>query len=116
MIVVPSCVVCGESEIWLVWTSAAATPAFLTAAATLRLHRSSCEIAPVAVWARVSTVKSNEARSGTVVTVPLPETVIVFEGAGESAEWPRRGCATPAIAEATRSTAAMKRTQRSRIT
>jgi hypothetical protein len=70
MIVVPSCVVCGESEIWLVCTSAAATPAFLTASATAAAASPFRAIAPVAVWKRVSTVKSNEARSGTVVTVP----------------------------------------------
>jgi len=64
------CSVCGESEIWLVCTSAADTPAFLTASATAAAASPLCAIAPAAVWARVSTVKSNDARSGTVVTVP----------------------------------------------
>ena len=94
--------------------SAAATPAFFNAVATAAAASAFRAIAPVAVWARVSIVKSKEARSGTVVTVPLPLTVIVFAGA--SAERPRCGCATPAIAEAVRRTAAIGRAQRSRIT
>src|SRR6058998_536975 len=114
MIVVPSCVVWGESESWLVCTSAAGTPSPLIAWATDADTSPFLVIAAAAVAARVSTVKENEARSGTVVTVPLPETVIVL-AAGVSADRPRRGCATPAIAEATRSTAAMRRAQRSRI-
>src|SRR5437870_12678333 len=115
MIVVPSCVVWGESESWLVCTSAAGTPSPLIAWATDADTSPFRVIAAAAVAARVSTVKENEARSGTVVTVPCPLTVIaVF--AGVSVERPSCGCATPAIAAAARSTAAAKRTYRSRIT
>ena len=63
---------------------------------------------PAAVWARVSTLKENEARSGTVVTVPWPFTVIVFADVA-AAERPSCGWATPAIAEAARSTAASRK-------
>ena len=73
--------VCGESEIWLVWMSAAATPAFFKAAMTAAAASAVRASALEAVCARVSTVKENEARSGTVVTVPCPLTVIaVFAG------------------------------------
>src|ERR1700675_133358 len=111
---VPAWFVCGESETWLVWMSAGSTPAFLTADATAVAAAAFWASAALAVVARVSTVKSNPAWSGTVVTEPLPVTVIVFVVVVVAA-WQRRGWAIPAIAEATRRTPARRRMERSRI-
>ena len=100
MIFVPSCVVCGDSETSVVWRSAAATPAFFSAATTACSASAFADSAAVAVAPRVSTVNWNEARSGTATTEPLPVTVIVRGTGVVSALWARRGCATPAIAAA----------------
>jgi hypothetical protein len=88
--------------------SAEVAPAFLSAAITFVAALAFCASAPEAVLARVSIVKPKSARSGTLVTVPLPETVIVLP-AGVPAERPRCGCATPAIAEAASSSRASGR-------
>src|SRR4051812_22480830 len=76
---------------------------FFNALATASASASFLAIAAFAVSAFVVTVKEKPARSGTVSTLPRPETVMVF-GVGVSAERAKCGCATPARAEAPKST------------
>src|SRR4051812_9765361 len=68
--------------------------------------------ASAAVAPRVVTPKLKEARSGVASTVPSPVTVMTVPAEGVALR-PRRGCATPAIAAATRSTPARRRIVRS---
>src|SRR3954449_3640185 len=89
-------------------------PAFFSAAITAAASSAFFASAAFAVAACEVTEKSNAARSGTVVTVPLPVTVMVFF-AGVSAARPSRGCAMPAMAEATRSSADRNRMDRKRL-
>src|SRR4051794_28922059 len=89
-------------------------PAFFSAAITAAASSAFFASAAFAVAACEVTEKSNAARSGTVVTVPLPVTVMVFF-AGVSAARPSRGCAMPAMAEATRSSADRNRMERRRL-
>jgi len=103
MIVVPSWELWGWSETWLVCRSSEETPAAFSAAITADASVEFCVRAADAVFAWVSIEKSKVARSGTAETEPLPLTVIVLAGGGVVAEWPNRGWATPAIAEARRS-------------
>src|SRR6478752_619052 len=115
MIVVPSCELCGCSDTWLVWMLADETPADLRAAMTAVASLEFWVSAADAVLAWVSIENWKVARSGTAVIEPLPLTVIVLVVGVAVAEWPNRGCATPAIAEATSSRTARNRIQRSRI-
>src|SRR4051812_49183122 len=64
--------------------------------------------AAFAVSAFVDTVNVKVARSGTVTTVPLPETVIDLVS-GVAAACPGRGCATPARAAAPKTTRTARR-------
>src|SRR5258708_4931735 len=112
-IVFPSFEVCGESDTWLVWRSAEATPASFSAWITLVASSAFCASAAAAVFARDSTLKPRSARSGMLVTVPLPVTVIVFSAV--AAARPRCGCATPAIADAASSSRASGRILRIRF-
>src|SRR5882762_5296385 len=113
MIDVPSCELCCISATWLVWMSAAGTPAPLIAAITAAAASLFCASALVAVFPRVSTVKLNVARSGTLVTLPVPVTVMVLSAA--VAEWPSRGCAMPLTAEAVSRSSARTMIQRSLV-
>src|SRR5437763_17105819 len=91
--------------------SEASIPAFFSASMMARACSAFLLSAPAAVADWVWTPKWNEPRSGVAYTVPFPVTVLlVLEGV---ADRPRRGCATPPLAAATRSTPARKRTFRS---
>src|SRR3954466_6299650 len=100
----PSFDVCGERDTCAVWTSSSATPAALTAAITARVSVAFCASAAAAVAARVSTVKLKAARSGTVVMLPFPVTVIVFSVSDAAAAPPcgrRTATSAPATTSAT---------------
>ncbi len=95
MIFVPVWFVFGVSEISAVWIAAGGTPRSLIAAISAFIRRAFAVSADFAVGAVTETPKENCASSGTVVTIPVPCTVIV-RGAADACPAPRAAAAAAA--------------------